>query len=164
MMCRLDEETDFMMYEPGERRGGPGRLKAAIEAAVSGGDLLLAAEDDGGDIAGFLWAERGRQNRIRHTAYIVIGIRRAYRGKGIGSELFRRLDEWAESAGIIRLELTVECPNTAALRLYEKNGFRVEGTRLQSMLVNGRLVDEYWMSKIRPSGLSSRETREEAGT
>ena len=151
MMCLLDEETDYMMYEAGEREEKTkdlSRLRTNIEAAVNGGDLLLVAEDDGGDIVGYIWAERGNLNRVRHTAYIVVGIRQAYRKQGIGSEFFRRLDEWAGENGIIRLELTVECDNTDAVRLYEKQGFAVEGTRKSSMKVNGEFVDEYYMAKI----------------
>ena len=59
-----------------------------------------------------------------------------------------RLDEWAGKNGIVRLELTVECVNTGAKNLYEKNGFKVEGIRPKSMKVNGRFVDEYYMGKI----------------
>ena len=150
-MCLLDEETDYMMYEPGEREEKTkdlNRLRANIDAAVNGGDLLLVAENEGGDIVGYIWAERGSLNRVRHTAYIVVGIRQAYRRQGIGSEFFRRLDEWARENGIIRLELTVECVNADAVRLYEKQGFFIEGTRNSSMRVNGEFVDEYYMAKI----------------
>ena len=59
-----------------------------------------------------------------------------------------RLDEWAGENGIVRLELTVECVNTGAKHLYEKNGFIVEGVRPKSMKVNSKFVDEYYMGKI----------------
>lgn len=36
----------------------------------------------GQEIVGFLSAERGVPNRIRHTAYIVVGIRKAFQGIG----------------------------------------------------------------------------------
>ena len=151
MMCRLDEETDYMMYEPGERQRKTKSLdglKARIKEAESGHDLLLVAENGRGEIVGFIWAERGKLNRVRHTAYIVVGILKEYRRQGIGTEFFRRLDEWAVSSGVIRLELTVECPNTEAKSLYEKSGFKVEGIRSGSMKVNGEFVDEYYMGKI----------------
>lgn len=151
MLCRLDEETEFMMYEPGERLAETKdftRLNAVIEAAASGDDLLLIAENEAKEIVGFLHAERGKLNRIRHTAYVVIGIRSAFQGQGMGTQLFHRLDHWAQEKGVIRLELTVECKNTKAKYLYEKNGFQVEGVRSKSMKVDGRLTDEYYMAKI----------------
>ena len=151
MMCRLDEETEYMLYEPGERRERMkdlNRLKANLEASENGDDLLLAAVNEKEEIVGYIWAERGKLNRIRHTAYIVTGILQAYRGQGIGTQFFQLLDTWARANEIIRLELTVECANAGAKRLYEKQGFQVEGIRSKSMKVNGILVDEYYMAKI----------------
>ena len=151
MMCCLDEETQYMLYEPGERREKTkdlSRLRSAVEEAASGQDLLLGAVSDAGEIVGFLWAEKGRLNRVLHTAYIVVGIREAWRHQGIGTQFFDLLDEWAKATGVVRLELTVECENTAAKSLYEKCGFNAEGIREKSMKVNGRLVDEYYMGKI----------------
>ena len=147
MLCRLDEETEYMMYEPGERKN-PERLRATVASAESGGDFLLAAVTEDGEIAGFIWASRGDLNRVLHTAYIVTGIRKAWRRQGIGTEFFNRLDDWARANGLVRLELTVECPNVGAKALYEKHGFCVEGIRPKSMKVNGAYVDEYYMGKI----------------
>ena len=151
MLCRLDEETEYMMYEPGERQTRTKdftRLYSVIEAAASGEDLLLIAENEKKEIVGFLHAERGKLNRIRHTAYIVVGIRQTYRSKGIGTEFFRRLNDWAAEKDLIRLELTVECANNGAKALYENQGFHVEGIREKSMKVNNRFADEYFMAKI----------------
>ena len=49
MMCRLDEETEYMMYEPGERQlkaNNLDDLKERIEVAVSGEDFLMVAVND----------------------------------------------------------------------------------------------------------------------
>lgn len=150
MMCMLDNETPFMMYEPDERESKTpdiSGLKGRIDDAVSGGDLLLVAVEEE-EIVGYIWAERGKLNRILHTAYIVVGIREAYRHQGIGTEFFKKLDEWARENNIVRLELTVECANTAAIHLYEKNGFVVEGRRMKSMKLDGEFVDEFYMAKL----------------
>lgn len=150
MMRILDSETPFMMYEPGEREKSTdiNGLRRKINDAVLGGDFLLAAEDNGKKIVGYIWAERGRMNRILHTAYIVVGIRGPYRHQGIGTAFFAKLDEWARENHITRLELTVECANTAAIHLYEKNGFAVEGRRIKSMKVGDVFVDEFYMAKL----------------
>lgn len=86
--------------------------------------------------------------RIKHTAYIVVGIREAHRGKGIGTKFFSELDLWAKENLISRLELTVMCPNVIAKHLYEKNGFEIEGIKKKSMLVDGVYVDEFYMAKL----------------
>ena len=142
----LDTQTDCMMYEPGERssRTTLSQLQSDIQSSEDFICIALECEN----IVGFVHAERGKFNRIRHTAYIVTGILQSHRGKGIGTALFRQTDQWARENGITRLELTVECSNEAAIHLYKKSGFTVEGTRRSSMCVNGRYVDEYYMAKL----------------
>lgn len=146
----LDAETNYMMYEPKEReqRTNIQELSADIQRNVLNGNdfLQIASEDD--KIVGYIRAERGKFHRIFHTAYIVAGILRDYRGKGIGTTFFENLDKWARAHGIHRLELTVECHNHAARHLYEKSGFKIEGIRAKSMLIEGKYIDEYYMAKI----------------
>lgn len=147
---QLDMETNDMMYEPKEReqRANIQELKKDIqENVISGNDFLQIAVEDG-KIVGYIRAERGRLNRIAHTAYIVIGILNAYTNQGIGSSFFRNLIEWAKKNRMVRLELTVECHNKAARHLYEKNGFQVEGVRRKSMFVDEHFVDEYYMALL----------------
>ena len=150
LLNRLDTETDYMMYEPDERKEKTSvqELASDIEAnVIQGFDFLQVAEEND-KMVGYIRAERGKFKRNFHTAYIVTGILRDYRGKGIGTAFFHDLDLWAEANHITRLELTVECRNLTAKRLYEKNGFVIEGIRKKSMLVAGSFVDEFYMAKI----------------
>lgn len=151
LCCQIDEETSFMMYESGERRQRVtdlDNLRQKINRAVSGVDLVLVAENDNKELVGYMAVERGGFNRILHSAYIVVGIKEEYQGQGIGRKFFAMADEWATDNDIIRLELTVECTNINAIRLYEKCGFKKEGLREKSMKVDGVFVDEYYMAKI----------------
>lgn len=150
LLNALDLETNYMMYEPKERAQCTDIQKWKVDIynnAVNGRDFLLIALE-GNEMIGYIRAERGKFNRISHTAYIVTGILKEYRGKGVGTVFFQHLDKWAKENGILRLELTVECHNKAAKRLYEKSGFEVEGVRKKSMFVEGTFVDEYYMAKI----------------
>lgn len=149
LMNTLDEETEYMLYEPGERRKRNSilELKNNIQNVLNENDFLQVSEEDG-KIIGYIWAKKGKVNRDSHTAYIVIGILKNYTGNGIGTTFFENLNEWAKAKDIIRLELTVECPNEAAIHLYKKCGFKIEGVREKSMFVNGNYVDEYYMAKI----------------
>lgn len=150
LLNTLDLETNYMMYEPTERAQCTDiqTWKDDIyDNVVNGRDFLLIALE-GNKMIGYIQAERGKFNRISHTAYIVTGILKEYRGKGIGTAFFQNLDKWAKENGILRLELTVECHNEAARHLYEKSGFETEGIRKKSMLVGETFVDEYYMAKI----------------
>ena len=148
MMNQLDHETKYMLYEPGERIKNIARIESLIENSVEGEDFLLVAEEND-KIVGYISAQRGGLKRIAHSAYIVVGILQNYRGKGIGTEFFKQLDNWAEEKKITRLELTVICENEVAKHLYEKSGFEIEGIKRKSVLVDGIYLDEFYMAKIK---------------
>lgn len=148
LLNALDHETEFMMYEPGERSSDLSMVTRLVSSPRSE-TFLIAAEHEG-ELVGFLSANRGNHNRTRHSAYIVCGVRAKYRRQGLGTKFFEALNQWAKEQKIHRLELTVMCENTAAIRLYQKSGFEIEGTSRHTMRVNGIYKDEYQMSKIIP--------------
>lgn len=147
MLKQLDSETKNMMYEPGERKTSIDEMRSNILNMAAFNSLLLVAQEDE-KMVGFLSAERGFANRIRHSAYVVIGILKDYQCKGVGTKLFQELIDWARSNNITRLELTVAVHNESAINLYKKMGFKIEGLKEKSLIVDGRYVDEYYMAKI----------------
>ena len=86
LLNALDHETEYMLYEPGERTPDTSRLEALLEDANSHPEntLFLAAEDNG-ELIAFLSASRGPHLRTAHTAYIVCGVRKQYHRQGIAS-------------------------------------------------------------------------------
>jgi RimJ/RimL family protein N-acetyltransferase len=147
MLKQLDNETNNMMYEPGERKITIAEMESNIKNTVNSNSLTLVAEENG-IIVGFLSAERGFANRVKHSAYIVIGILKDYRCKKVGGKLFEVMEKWALESNITRLELTVMTHNEGAIHLYKKMGFKIEGMKEKSLIVNGEYVDEYYMGKI----------------
>lgn len=148
LMNQLDYETRYMLYEPGERTKNFPKIESLIRDSIEGEDFLLVAETDH-KLVGYISAQKGRLNRIAHSAYIVVGISMDYRGKGIGTEFFKQLNNWAEEKNITRLELTVICKNEVAKRLYTNSGFEIEGIKRKSVCVDGEYLDEYYMAKVR---------------
>jgi RimJ/RimL family protein N-acetyltransferase len=146
MLIQLDNETKLMLYEPGERKRDIDKIRSIIKDAHPS-SFIYVVEDDR-KLVGFLSAKRGHTNRMKHRVYIVIGIMKSYTGKGIGRRLFNELDNWATDNGVTRLELTVMKHNERAISLYKKMGYKVEGVREKSVVVNGDYVDEYYMAKI----------------
>ena len=147
MLLRLDLETKNMMYEPKERLNDVEEIRNNIRAVLTQNNLLLGVvlEDQ---LVGFLSATKGSFNRNRHSAYLVIGLLERARSKGFGSQLFKRLLLWAKEQSLTRLELTVLCHNTAAIALYQKFGFEIEGTKRHSLLIDGTYMDEYYMGLL----------------
>jgi ribosomal protein S18 acetylase RimI-like enzyme len=59
------------------------------------------------------------------------------RGRGIGNELMRRVEESAGERGAGAIWLHVESLNTGAIRLYESHGYKCEG-RNENYYSSGR--------------------------
>lgn len=144
---QLDEETSFMMLEPGERTESAEATAQRICDVVARENhtILLAEVED--HLVGFIEAVGGRWRRNRHSVYLVVGILEAYTGKGIGTRLFEEVEAWAAEKGLHRLELTVMTRNERALALYRKRGFEIEGVKKDSLWVDGEFVDEYYIAK-----------------
>jgi putative acetyltransferase len=70
----------------------------------------------------------------------------------VGSALMAAMCEYADRwVGVLRLELTVYTDNAAAIALYRKFGFQVEGTLRGYALRDGRYVDALAMARLHPS-------------
>lgn len=148
LVLALDAETRFMMLEPGERTSSVEDVREKLRAAArTDNEVILLAEVDGA-LAGYVEAAGGRYRRNRHSATVVIGVRTEYSGRGIGARLLEELERWARAQGVRRLELTVMADNQRAIALYRRMGYEREGLRRDSLLVDGRFVDEYAMARI----------------
>jgi RimJ/RimL family protein N-acetyltransferase len=148
-MCKaIDIETKFMMLEPGERTLGVDGQRERILGLLERDNATLLVAEAEEQLVGYIFADGGRYRRNRHCAHVVIGIRAAFTGQGIGRLLFDELFGWAYTHGLSRLELTVMAHNERGINLYKKMGFEVEGVRRRSLFVDGAFVDEYAMSKL----------------
>jgi RimJ/RimL family protein N-acetyltransferase len=149
LMRKVESEAEYMMMEPGERTiTSEQRYKWLEQIEKADNSTVLVAENENRRLVGYLVAMGGGAKRTRHTAYLVIGILSEYTGQGIGTKLFKTLDEWARTQNILRLELTVVVQNKAGVALYKKMGFVVEGIKRNSLLLNGSLIDQYYMAKL----------------
>ena len=147
LLRQIDEETSFLMWEPGERTLSGAALRARLVSRDLGERIQLVAEDDG-SLVGFLAGVRGGPRRIRHRADLAMGVLRQARGRGAGSKLLEAFEAWAVEYGIWRLELTVMAHNERAIRLYESFGFSREGVKRKAIVVDGAAVDEIVMGRL----------------
>jgi RimJ/RimL family protein N-acetyltransferase len=63
---------------------------------------------------------------LRHVGTLGMGVQADYRRQGLGERLLRATVEHALRNGIYRIALEARADNAAAIRLYEKVGFRHE--------------------------------------
>ena len=144
----LDRESNFMMVESGERAMTVDDQLREIASFKSRDNATILAAESGGQLVALLELDGGAFRRNRHSATIVTGVLAAFAGRGIGAQLFREAETWASRHGIHRLELTVMTHNAPTIAFYTRQGFQIEGTRRDSLLVTDCYVDEYRMAKL----------------
>lgn len=66
---------------------------------------------------------------FRHAGVLGLGVVAQFRRRGVGRALLETALAQARRVGLERIELTVRAPNRAAIALYEKLGFAVEGIK-----------------------------------
>ena len=142
------ENSNFMLFEPGERKTTVDQQRKRIESMSSVETSTILVAEDNEELVGYLFAMGGNPVRVKHAVYLAVGVAESTRGKGTGTRLFSWLEEWAKKKGIHRLELTVMVHNAAGIALYKKMGFEIEGTKRHSLFIDGKYIDEYYMSKL----------------
>jgi putative acetyltransferase len=89
--------------------------------------------------------------RRRHVGTIGITVHDDWQGKGVGAALMKAALDLADNwLNLRRLELEVYADNEAAIHLYERFGFELEGTLRQHAFRNGQYVDSKMMGRLRP--------------
>lgn len=149
LMKQVETEAHFMLMEPEERKGSPEQQRVWLERMdKESNSTVLIAEQNDGQLVGYLVVIGGNAKRVRHSAYLVIGILKEFTGRGIGTNLFQKLEEWSIAHNILRLELTVVIQNEPGVSLYKKMGFEVEGIKRNSLVIEDTFFDQYYMSKL----------------
>jgi L-phenylalanine/L-methionine N-acetyltransferase len=127
------------------------RTRLADSCEPGKADLLLCAET-AGDVVGTSGLHPvGVALRRRHAMMLGISVAREAQGRGVGTALMAAMCDYADRwAGVLRLELTVYVDNAAAIALYRKFGFVVEGTHRAYALRDGAYADVYAMARLHP--------------
>ncbi|MDU4445002.1 MAG: GNAT family N-acetyltransferase [Streptococcus mitis] len=147
---RVSVETDFTSLD------GDGILLTSEEMAIflnkqaswDNQITLLAFLND--KIAGIVNITADQRKRVRHIGDLFIVIGKKYWNNGLGSLLLEEVVEWAQASGILRrLQLTVQTRNQAAVHLYQKHGFVIEGRQERGAYIEeGDFIDVYLMGRL----------------
>ena len=147
---RVSLETDFTSLD------GDGILLTSEEmeiflnkqASSDNQITLLAFLND--KIAGIVNITADQRKRVRHIGDLFIVIGKRYWNNGLGSLLIEEAIEWAQASGILRrLQLTVQTRNQAAVHLYQKHGFVIEGRQERGAYIEEwKFIDVYLMGKL----------------
>ena len=148
LMRALDEETKFMMLEPGERQTTLEQQESQIITFSNSSSRVMYIAENKGSLLGFVAGIGHSARRNKHSMYCIIGIKQIAAGQGLGTRLMIALEQWARMHHFTRLELTVMAHNERAKRLYLSRGFEIEGLKRNALRIDDRYVDELYMSKI----------------
>ncbi len=93
-----------------------------------------------------------RENKIKtkHTANIFgVYVAREYRGYWVGKKLIDSvLVRTRKSKGVLKIKLTVNPKQKAALKLYQNCGFKIVGKMKKELYIGGKFYDELMMEKV----------------
>ncbi|OEE71060.1 GNAT family N-acetyltransferase [Enterovibrio norvegicus FF-33] len=114
-------------------------------------DVYCLVAEDNGNIVGQLGFETNKHVRRRHVGEFGMAVHDDHIGKGIGGLLIAAMIDLADNwINLRRIELTVYCDNEAAISLYRKFGFDIEGRSTEYAFRNGEYVDAYHMARFHP--------------
>ena len=103
--------------------GGPASERAHPVFFYELGEHALIAEDDSGEIIGFLF---GFHTPDKSTGYVhLVGIHPDHRRKRVGQALYEQFTEGARKAGCKALKATTAVGNEGSVRFHEALGFTV---------------------------------------
>ncbi|HSQ10286.1 MAG TPA: GNAT family N-acetyltransferase [Burkholderiaceae bacterium] len=105
----------------------------------------------GDDVIGHSGLHSNKNPRRQHAWGLGISIREDWQRRGVGTRLMETVIDLADNwLGALRLELTVFSDNAAALALYRKFGFEVEGVHRAYALRVGQYCDTTAMARLHP--------------
>lgn len=106
--------------------------------------FFVATIDD--DIVGWVHLRLPEYGKLSHTAELTVGVREGFRGLGIGSQLLRRGERWADDRGLEKLYNSAPGTNERAIEFLEEHGWTVEAVRADHYSIDDAYVDEVMMA------------------
>lgn len=142
----VDEGIDIATSRKVTRKEEAEWLRQRLALTEKGEVLGLVAEIEGKMVARSELRKRtGRYSK--HVGNIGIGIRKGYRGVGIGTEMMKVLIAKAETMGLKMIDPAVASSNKRAIHVYEKVGFKKTGRIPKFYYKDGKYFDEIIMAK-----------------
>jgi ribosomal protein S18 acetylase RimI-like enzyme len=124
-------------FPPADRFG-----RGYMQQLVNSSNAATWIAENDGQMAGFAIVE-WRERKKRITAYIqTIEVSPESRGQDVGRELLARVEDSSRAASAALIWLHVDAANTAAIRLYERQGYSCEG-RQENFYPGGRAALVY---------------------
>jgi len=123
-------------------------VRELLNKTGQGDHILVAAID--GEVVGVIGLHTCSRPRVNHKAEVGMMVRDDWQGKNVGTAMMQAVtdlvDRWLN---LTRIELTVFTDNEAAIALYRKFGFEIEGTLRKYAFRDGEFMDAYAMARVK---------------
>lgn len=144
----ITEETEFLLYNPGERTLSVEQEQQWLEGRMSDPRGVQIGAFKDGTLVGMVGISQAVPfNRGAHRASVGIAIVKDIWHLGLGTILMREAIAAAQRMGYEKLELAVCATNEHAKRLYDRYGFKTYGVCHHAFKYqDGRYDDEQLMA------------------
>lgn len=110
--------------------------------------LAYAASEGRAEACAWLELHRMQPKRLEHVAVLTLAVAPPFRQRGVASSLLERSYSWALDSGVAKMQLSVREHNRAAIALYRRQGFVLEGREVRQVREGGRYEDNFLMAKF----------------
>jgi RimJ/RimL family protein N-acetyltransferase len=146
---QIGGESDFLTFGGGEFKKTKTEEEKIIQEHLRAKNAVFIVAEMNKEIVGNLIASSKNKKRIEHVADFGVSVKKDYWRMGIGEILIKTMVEWAKSSKIIRkINLVVMVHNKAAISLYKKMGFEIEGQLRRDNFIDGKFYDSYMMGLL----------------
>ncbi len=145
----LHEPSIQIPLQPDEFTLSVEQERQILADALNSTSAVYFVAEAGGRLIGEINCRRGTRRAFAHIATLGMSVCAEWRNRGVGSRLMTEALAWAKSTGAVgRVELFVYADNHAAIHLYEKFGFEIEGRRRQAVRRNEMSLDDLIMARL----------------
>ncbi|MDK4030812.1 GNAT family N-acetyltransferase [Staphylococcus pseudintermedius] len=148
LMQQVCEESEYMLYDPGEYMPSLENAISHIETVITSPHLTILVAENEHQLVGYLTVTTQKLRRVEHEVEISMAVLRQFQGLGIGFDLIQHCKNWCREHGITRIALTVVTENKTAIHLYKRAGFKVEGEMRHTLKIQGQYYNELMMAYL----------------
>lgn len=140
-------DSEYIPLRPEEFALSEEDERAWIESFERRDNSLLLVALHNGQVVGNIDLTGSPRRATRHTGVLGMGLLKAWRGSGLGTELLRSVVQWARHNPVLeKLWLQVYAGNAAGRALYRKAGFEECGVQKDFFKTDdGRYADNVTM-------------------
>lgn len=143
----VNTETENLMREPEEYTFSVNDERKFVRRVIQSTHehLVVAIIDD--EIIGTIGIRNRNLKRVEHRVALGMSVLKKFNNLGLGTIMLNRIIEDAKGAKKLKMELEVRADNLSAIHLYEKFGFKLEGTITNGFYVDNKFIDLLFMGK-----------------